>query len=239
MKIAIMQPYFLPYIGYWQLINTVDTFVIYDNIQYSKKGWYNKNNILLNNKKTIFTIPLKKDSDSLDVIERFLADNSKKQKTKILAQITMSYKNAPYFDDMYLLLENIFLNEEKNLFTYIYNSVLKICDYLDIDTNIIVSSSIDVDHSLRAQEKVIAINKALNSTEYINPIGGIELYKIDDFEKENIKLNFLESNVPKYKQFNDEFTPYLSIIDILMFNSRSEIKAMLNAFEIKKGDNNV
>jgi len=233
MKIAIMQPYFLPYIGYWQLINTVDTFVIYDNIQYSKKGWFNRNNILLNNKKTIFTIPLKKDSDSLNVVNRFLADDSQKQRLKILGQIKNSYKKAPYFDDTYLLIEDIFLNNETNLFNYTYNSILKICNYLDIDTNIVVSSKINIDHSLKSQEKVIAINKALSATQYINPIGGLELYKTDDFKKENIKLNFLESDVPRYKQFNDEFIPYLSIIDIMMFNSKDDIKEMLKSFTLK------
>jgi len=239
MKLGIMQPYFLPYLGYWQLINSVDTFVVYDNIQFSKKGWFNRNNILLNNKKTIFTIPLKKDSDSLDVIERYLADDSQKQRLKILGQIKNSYRKAPYFNDTYLLIEDIFLNNENNLFNYTYNSILKICDYLDINTNIVISSHIDIDHSLKSQDKVIAINKALKSTQYINPIGGTELYNTNDFEKENIKLNFLESDVPQYKQFNEEFIPYLSIIDILMFNSKDEIKGMLKQFTPKEGKYNV
>lgn len=79
MTIGIMQPYLFPYIGYWQLINIVDTFVIYDNIQFSKKGWFHRNNILLDGKKKLFSIPLKKDSDSLDVVERYISDGAEKR----------------------------------------------------------------------------------------------------------------------------------------------------------------
>jgi len=232
MKLAIMQPYFLPYIGYWQLINSVDTFVIYDNIQYSKNGWFNRNNILLNNKKTMFTIPLKKDSDSLDVVNRYLANNSKKQVQKTLAQIKSSYRKAPEFKHVFPLLENIFLNEEENLFKYIYASVLQICKYLEIDTKIIISSEIDIDHSLKSQEKVIAITKSLNAKKYINPIGGLKLYNTKDFNENNIELLFQESNVPEYKQNIDEYISYLSIIDIMMFNNKYEIKKMLKEYKV-------
>ena len=234
-----MQPYIFPYIGYWQLINAVDTFVVYDNIQYSKKGWFNRNNILLNNKKTIFTIPLKKDSDSLDVVDRVLADSSYKQILKILAQIKSSYRKTPYFNEVFPIIEDVLLNKEANLFKYLYYSILKICDYLEITTKIIISSDINIDHSLKSQYKVIALNKALESTQYINPIGGIELYNTDSFKKEKIELKFLESDIPQYQQFSGDFIPYLSIIDIMMFNSKSEIKEMLEKFTLIGGNHNV
>ncbi len=233
MTVAIMQPYLFPYIGYWQLINAVDTFVIYDNIQFSKKGWFHRNNILLNNKKTLFSIPLKKDSDYLNVKERFLSDESKKIINKILAQLKNEYSKAPFFDDVFPLIESIFLYESKNLFDYIYNSVIKICTYLDIYTKIIISSTININHSLKSQDKVIALNTALHATKYINPIGGTELYNFEEFQKENIELCFLESEVPEYKQFNNEFMPYLSIIDIMMFNNKDEIKEMLKKYKLK------
>lgn len=228
-----MQPYLFPYIGYWQLISTVDTFVIYDNIQFSKKGWFHRNNILVNGEKTLFTIPLKKDSDYLDVKDRYLAEDAKKQITKIVSQIEQSYKKAPYFSEIHPLIKDILLNNEKNLFKYIYNSVVKICNYLEIDTKIIISSTIDINHSLKSQDKVIALNKALNATKYINPIGGTELYEFEEFKKENIELTFLESNVPEYKQFENEFIPYLSIIDIMMFNSKNEVKRMLMEYKLE------
>lgn len=232
MTIGIMQPYLFPYIGYWQLINIVDTFVIYDNIQFSKKGWFHRNNILLDGKKTLFSIPLKKDSDSLDVVDRFISDDADKEINKIIRQIEIAYKKAPYFKDVFPMIKEIFQNKEINLFKYIYNSVLEICNYLEIDTKIIISSTIDIDHSLKSQDKVIALNKVLNATKYINPIGGIELYDFEKFQNENIELFFLNSNVPEYNQFGKEFIPYLSIIDIMMFNSREEIKKMLIEYKL-------
>jgi hypothetical protein len=231
MKLAIMQPYFLPYIGYWQLINAVDTFVIYDNIQFSRKGWFHRNNILLNRKKTLFSIPLKKDSDSLDVVERYISDSSEKEINKIIRQIENAYKKAPYFNDVFPMIREIFLNQEKNLFEYIYNSVKDICKYLDIETKIVVSSTIDIDHNLKAQDKVISLNKKLNASKYINPIGGVELYNFEEFKKEDIELYFLESEIPEYKQFKNDFIPYLSIVDIMMFNSKNNIVDMLNDYK--------
>lgn len=233
MTLAIMQPYLFPYIGYWQLINTVDTFVIYDNIQFSKKGWFHRNNILLNGKKTLFSIPLKKDSDSLDVVDRFISDDAYKEINKIIRQIEIAYKKAPYFVDVFPMIKEILENDERNLFKYIYSSVLKIRDYLEIDTKIIISSTIDIDHSLKSQDKVIALNKVLNATRYINPIGGTELYDFEKFQKENIELAFLNSNVPGYNQFEKEFVPYLSIIDVLMFNNIEEIKKMLIEYKLE------
>ena len=230
--IAIMQPYFMPYMGYWQLINAVDTFVLYDNIQFSKKSWFHRNYVLLNGQKNLFSIPLKKDMDNLNVVDRFLANESQTQIKKILAQIENNYKKAPYFNNVFFLIKNIFKYNEKNLFKYIYNSIIQICDYLDLETRIVISSSIDINHSLKAKEKVMAINKALNSTQYINSIGGLELYEKNVFQKENIKLKFLKSEIAKYKQFNNEFIPYLSIIDIMMFNSKDEIKKMLLKYNL-------
>lgn len=237
MTIGIMQPYLFPYIGYWQLINIVDTFVIYDNIQFSKKGWFHRNNILLDGKKKLFSIPLKKDSDSLDVVERYISDGAEKEINKIIRQVENAYKKAPYFVDVFPLIKEIFQNAERNLFKYIYNSVIQICEYLEINTNIVISSTINIDHSLKSQDKVIALNKALNATKYINPIGGIELYEYEIFQNENIELAFLNSNVLEYNQFEKGFIPYLSIIDIMMFNSREDIKKLLLEYKLEGNEN--
>ena len=88
MKLAIMQPYFFPYIGYFQLIKSVDEFVIYDNIQYTKKGWINRNRILVNGTDYLISLPLKKDSDYLNVVDRQLAESWEKDRTKLLTLIT-------------------------------------------------------------------------------------------------------------------------------------------------------
>jgi hypothetical protein len=230
MTIAIMQPYFFPYIGYWQLIQAVDTFVVYDNIQFTKKGWFHRNNILLNGKKSLFTIPIKNDHYSLDVRDRMLSDDSAKRIERIIVQIENRYMQAPYFNEVFPLIKDIFNFNEKNLFDYIYNSIQRVVGYLEIDTKIILSSTLDIDHQLKSVEKVIAINKILHADRYINAIGGQELYNKDSFFVEGITLNFLNTEIVEYKQFNNEFVPYLSIIDIMMFNSKDEIKEMLSRY---------
>ena len=232
MKLAIMQPYFLPYIGYWQLLSMVDMFVVYDNIQYTKKGWINRNNILLNNKSFLFSLPLKKDKDFLNVNERYLSVDSSVNTAKVLRQIENSYKKAPFFHNAFPLVESIFENENKNLFDYIYESMLSICHYLDIQTDIVISSSIDIDHSLKGQEKVISISKELGADIYINPNGGMDLYKREVFKQKGIDLNFIIPDLKEYQQYNENFIPNLSILDVIMFNSVDEVKNKLTEYNI-------
>ena len=232
MTIAIMQPYLFPFIGYWQLIQAVDTFVVYDNIQFTKKGWFRHNNILLNGKKTLFSIPLKKDSDYLDVVDRMLSEDSDRQIKKIIARIEGSYRHAPYFNDAFPLIKDILGSTEKNLFYYIYNSIQVINEYLGIKTKIILSSTLETDEQLKADERVIAINKILHTDHYINAIGGLRFYEKDKFLAEGISLNFLNPEIVEYKQFDNEFVSYLSIIDIMMFNSKYQIKEMLGKYTL-------
>ena len=233
MKLAIMQPYFLAYIGYYQLIHAVDKFVIYDNIEYTKKGWFNKNRILFGGKDKLFTIPLKSDSDYLHVKERFVADTYNKEKHKIIQWIKISYKKAPFYKENIEFIESLFNQESINLFEFIYFSVGKVCSLLSIDTEIIKSSKIEIDHSLKSEDKVLAISKFLNADIYINAIGGKELYSKEKFKQKNISLNFIKTRKNEYKQFSYEFTPRLSIIDVLMFNGVAETKNMLNEFDLE------
>lgn len=227
MKIGIMQPYIFPYIGYFQLIHAVDKFVIYDNIQFTKKGWINRNRLLLNGKDEYFTLPLKNDSDFLNVNERELSKDWLKEKTKVLNKIKENYKKAPYFNEVYNLVETCFNFEHLTLFDFILNALKNTLNYLSIKTEIVVSSTLKINHSLKAEEKVIAICKELNAETYINPIGGLELYSKEHFLNEGIKLNFIKANNCVYKQFDNAFIPFLSIIDIMMFNSKEETKRMI------------
>lgn len=227
-----MQPYFFPYIGYFQLMNAVDKFVVYDNIQYTKNGWINRNRILQNDKDILFTIPLKKDSDLLNVNQRILADNSTEIREKILRQIKHNYQKARYFDSIYPFVEKCFLSKETNLFNYIFFSITQVAQLFDIKTEIIISSTIDINHDLKGREKVLGICNKMNCDNYINAVGGVDLYNKDVFSKNNFRLNFLKTNKIKYQQYNSEFIPNLSIIDVLMFNSVNEIKSMINSFTL-------
>ncbi|MBA3706424.1 MAG: WbqC family protein [Bacteroidetes bacterium] len=230
MKIAIMQPYFFPYIGYFQLINSVDKFVVYDDIEYTKKGWINRNRFLMNGCDFLFSIPLKKDSDLLNVNKRFLADNYPDHKKKVLGQISSSYAKSPQFKTIFPIIEECLNFENYNLFFFIHNSLNKICNYLDIKTEFIISSTLAINPDLKGENKVLEINKKLNSNIYINAIGGQELYSREKFLNNNIELKFIKTNPIIYTQFNNEFIPFLSIIDVMMFNSKEEIKKHLDSY---------
>ena len=223
MKIAIMQPYFMPYIGYFQLINAVDVFVLYDNIEYTKKGWINRNRILVNGKAEYISLPLKSDSNYLNVSSRYLSETWSKDKIKLLNKIKESYRKAPFYDSLMPLIEEILNFSNQNLFDFLRNSIQLICDFLGISTPIVKSSSLQYDNNLRSQDKVLAICKSLNASVYINPIGGIELYNKKDFSKNSIELSFLKTENIDYMQYNSEFVSFLSIIDVMMFNSIKNI----------------
>ncbi len=225
MKVAIMQPYFFPYIGYFQLIAAVDLFVVYDNIQYTKKGWINRNRILLNDHDITFSLPLKKDSDSLNVNERILATGFKAE--KLLAQISGAYRKAPYFTQTMLLLEPILFHKAINLFDFLHNSLIKTAAHLEISTPIKISSEIPINHALKSQDKVLAICKAVGADSYINTIGGQELYSKPIFLQEEIILQFMQTLPFNYEQFGQHFVPWLSIIDVLMFNPVPAVKSAI------------
>jgi hypothetical protein len=217
-----MQPYFLPYIGYFQLIGAVDVFVVYDNIKYTKKGWINRNRFLQNGADAMFSLPLKKDSDFLDVVERELAEDFSRD--KFLNQLKGAYGRAPHFAETYPLLEQIVRYEDRNLFRFIHHSIVCICQHLDIRTEIRVSSDIAVDHELKSQDKVIALCQALGADTYINAIGGLGLYENKAFNACAIELKFIKSKPFEYAQFGKDFVPWLSIADVLMFNSLDAVR---------------
>lgn len=229
MKLAVMQPYLFPYIGYFQLMNAVDEFVIYDNIEFTKKGWINRNRILVNGKDEYLTIPLKKDSDYLDVKDRYLAEIWQIERKKMLNRIMESYRKSLHFNNVYPIVEKCLLFEETNLFEFVLNSINIIKEYLGICTPLIISSTISINHQLKSEKKVIEICKTRKADIYINPIGGTELYNINDFKKEGIDMYFLKSDEIRYKQFNNDFVPFLSIIDVMMFNSKEEIRKLLES----------
>lgn len=222
MKVAIMQPYFFPYIGYFQLIRTVDLFIVYDNIKFTKKGWINRNRMLQNGKDSLFSLPLKNDSDSRDVCDRMLIVDFNRD--KLLNQIRSAYLNAPYFVQTFALIEQVVRNEEQNLFRFIHRSIIKTCQHLGLTTEIRVSSDIAIDHDLKNQDKVLAICEAIGAKTYVNAIGGTELYSKGEFLARGVELKFVKSRPFEYPQFGSEFVPWLSIIDVMMFNPLEAIR---------------
>lgn len=233
MKLAIMQPYFFPYIGYFQLIHAVEKFIVYDNIKFSKRGWFHRNRILVNKLEKMISLSLRKDSDYLDVRERYLADNKGEQLARVLRIIKQSYAKAPFFYEVYPLIEEVLTFSENNLFSFVYNSIIKVKNYLDIDTEMIISSTIPINHrELKGQAKVIELVRHFNSEEYINAIGGRSLYSAEEFGKNGIMIKFINSDPIVYQQFSNEFVPGLSIIDVMMFNSPLVIRGFLDMYKL-------
>lgn len=230
MKLGIMQPYFFPYLGYWQLINAVDTYVVYDDVAFIKGGWINRNNILINGNSNLITLPLEKASSFKKINEIFISKNMQ-QHEKIIKTIKMAYKKAPFFAEVMPIIEGLLLNS-KTITELNYNSILKINKYLGVNTKILLSSSLEKNNELKAQDKVLHICKLFNTDMYINAIGGQELYEKEIFKENGIDLKFLKIGSIEYKQFKNNFVSNLSIIDVMMFNSPEKIKEMLDDYEL-------
>lgn len=231
MKLGIMQPYFFPYIGYWQLINATDKYVIYDDVNFIKGGWINRNRILMNGQGKMINLQMHGASSNKLINEIEVSGDAKHNK-KLLKTIESCYKKAPYFSKALPVIENIIAQEEKNMARFLEYSIRQICKYLLIDTDLYVSSSINKNNDLKSQDKIIEICNILGADEYFNAIGGQELYSYEDFAYHGIKLKFLKTGKVEYQQFNKQFVPNLSIIDVMMFNSPVDIKEMLEHYEL-------
>lgn len=232
MKLAIMQPYFLPYIGYFQLLNAVDEFVVYDNIEFTKRGWIQRNRILMNGSDSMFSLPLKKASDYLEVRDRQLSDSFGQERIRIMRRIESAYRRSPYFTSVMPVIERCFNYESANLFEFIYNSLLVVCEYLGITTRITISSGLASNHSLKGQDRVVSICQELSADYYINAIGGRGLYRKEAFAEKGIQLSFIKSEPIVYPQFDNEFAPSLSIVDVMMFNVVTTIGEYLERYEL-------
>ncbi len=213
-----MQPYFLPYIGYFQLMKATDSFVYYDDVNYIKQGWINRNNMRVNGLDHLFTLELKGASSFKKINEIEVGRN----RGKLLKMFLQSYAKAPYFKDVEPLLYEIFDSNEANLFYYIGDTHQVIFDYLNFISNISISSGIMKNNDLKGQDKVIDICKRLQATTYVNAIGGQKLYSRDDFRANGIELKFLKSGE----------IPRGSIIDVLMYYSIDQVNDMLNDYEL-------
>lgn len=218
MKIAVMQPYLLPYLGYWQLMNEVDIFVVYNNIEYTKRGWINRNKL----ESGYITLPLAKSADNSLVCERNLSSEWPKHRDKLIRRFR-EYKGFENFTSFYPVIEQILMCRHTNLFDFIFNSIFLIKTYLQVDTKLVISSHLDIDHSLRKHHKVNAICQALGATTYVNPIGGISLY---DQSMIDCELQFLQMNYFQHEKIPDI---YLSIADLLM--RVSEFQPLLKEWE--------
>jgi hypothetical protein len=228
MKLGIMQPYIFPYIGYFQLINAVDRYVIYDDVNYIHGGWINRNNILVNNQQHMFTIKLDHCTQNKHINELTIADDFE----SLSKTIFLAYKRAPFFESTFQLFKEIVSFPERNLASFVSNSIIRVSKYLGIGTEFIMSSKIRKDNALKNDQKIMHICDLMSADTYVNAIGGQLLYNKQDFERRHIRLQFLKSHCTEYKQFRNIFIPCLSILDVMMFNSPDEIQLLLKLCEL-------
>jgi WbqC-like protein family len=231
MTLAIMQPYFLPYIGYMQLMSAVDTFILYDDVAFINRGWINRNRLLINGQEYLFTVPLKDASQNKRINEVMLADDPK-WRSKLLKTIEQGYRKAPYYGTVMPITEKIVNFATDSIADLVHNSLIELNQYLGLTTRLVASSSVYANTQLKAQERILDICQQENATRYINPIGGIELYDKPSFAQAGIELNFIKAKRVDYPQFKNDFIPWLSVLDALMFCDVPTVRTMLGEYEL-------
>lgn len=233
MKLAIMQPYLFPYIGYFQLINSVDKFIFYNDVNYIKQGWINRNQILMNSNPSMFTVPLKNASSNNLIKDVFISEqNYTRWKDKFYKSLMSSYSKAPNYEEILVVIKSVLdKSSTLSISELAINSIEAILNYLKINKDLSSSQQFD-NAELRASKRVLDICKKIGATTYINAIGGLNLYSKEEFQKEGINLFFLKTNDITYPQFNHIFVPNLSIIDILMFNSIEETHKLIKEYTL-------
>lgn len=230
-KLAIMQPYFLPHLGYFQLIAAVDKLVIYDDVNFITRGWINRNRILLNGAPYMFTVPLQAASQNRLICELELAQD-RNWRDKTLRTIGLHYKKAPNYLVVMLMLERIFQYPTTRLDAFILHGLEEVIRYIGLGTTIQTTSQKYSNRHLRGQARILDICQAERAQVYVNTLGGRDLYDSEIFESNGIQLKFLNSKPIVYDQKQGCFFGSLSIIDVLMFNNLQAIQKMLGEFEL-------
>ena len=232
MKLGIMQPYFFPYIGYWQLMNAVDRYVIYDDVAFIKNGWINRNRILINGAPAYFNLPTA-GAGSFVPINEVRLSGEKKLFDKLLKTLDNAYRKAPFFAETMPLVEAVMTSGGEYMAELLEFQIRAVAKHLGMKTEILVSSrDVAKNSELRAQDKVLDICRNLGATEYYNAIGGRELYDKAAFAGRGVALSFLSTADIVYKQYKNDFVPNLSIIDVLMFNGAETTGKLLNEYEL-------
>lgn len=227
MKLAIMQPYFFPYIGYFQLVNAVDKFVFYDDVNYIKSGWINRNRLFLSGAVRYITVPLVAAS-SFEKINRTRVRGENDWSEQMLSVIHQSYAKAPHYRAVANLIEEVLNSQNEYISELAKNSIIAVANYLEIENDFFGSSTVYENQELRSVDRVLDICKKEKATEYWNLPGGKDLYSPETFKNEGVELRIINVEITPYQQIASDFQSGLSIIDVLMFNNRESIKKVLS-----------
>lgn len=228
MKLAVMQPYLFPYIGYFQLIYAADLFLIYDDVSFIKQGYINRNSVLSPNGVTRFTVPVPNASSNRLISElAFSIDVS-----KVLKTIEQSYSKAAHFDVVFPIIRETLENEDRSIAEVCQQSYQSIFSYLSVEKQFKKTSELEYDRNLSARDRLIALCHKFGVNCYINASGGRSLYSERDFEERGVELKFIDSLPMEYQQGNHKFVPNLSVIDVLMHCSPEEAVTLLKRYEL-------
>jgi len=229
MRIAAMQPYLFPYLGYYQLIQAVDKFILLDDVNFIKRGWVNRNRILVNGKDHLFSLPLQRASQFRKISDMKLADYSG-WRNRFLKTLTHAYRKASQYEPVMEMLHQALPQTAGGLNQLLHKSLAVVCEYLGIQTRMESLTAKPRAKELKGAERVLSICRELEAREYVNlPGAGRELYKAEMFGASGVCLRFLKPEAMTYPQFNNHFIPMLSIVDAIMFNEKTQIQSMLDA----------
>jgi hypothetical protein len=231
MDVAIMQPYFFPYIGYFQLMKSVQRFVFYDDAQFMKGGWVNRNRILYEGQPRWWTYPVVHDDYRLPISGRRYR-RSHENDQSLLGKLDGAYRNAPHHADIRGLVQDSLPADEDVVSSLNQHQLTVLSRRLGITCEFHRSSDLAVDDALTAEQRVIAICRQLGATRYINSAGGMSLYQRASFEAAGIELAFLQPRPRPYAQLGQAYVPSLSIVDVLMFNPVDAARAMLDDHDL-------
>ncbi|MCB9495454.1 MAG: WbqC family protein [Fibrobacteria bacterium] len=232
MTLAAMQPYVLPYIGYFQLIQEAGTFVILDDVAFIKKGWIHRNRILLGGSAHLFTLPLQDASQNRSIKDTFLVADDL-WKLKLVKTIRSAYAKALHFREGMAILEEILETRETNLSRFAVRSLETVARELGITTTLrLASEEFPNLRDARGQDRILDLCMASKATRYVNAIGGMELYHPEAFREKDVELRFLRTKIEPYFQLGREFVPYLSILDLLMFLGAEQTREHLRFFDL-------
>jgi len=221
MKIAIMQPYVFPYLGYFQLYNSVDLFISLEDVNYIRGGWINRNKIMVEGSPTYITFPIRDVSQNRTITQQYIYWDGIWNK-KLLKKIRYAYGKEKHFDDIYPHIEILFSRHgPDSVSSFAMTCLTYIGDQLGITTK--TRWSLGYSKENKGQERLIDICKSEKADMYINAIGGKELYNPDDFYLEGIELRFIK----RADNEND-----LSIIDILMRRGWEETSELVKQYEL-------
>jgi len=227
MRLAIMQPYLFPYLGYFQLAASVDRFVVYDDVTFIKNGWINRNRILLAGAPHYLTVPLAGASSSRR-IDEVRTQPRERWLGKLLEQLRHAYGRAPQYAPVSRLVEQVLSDSTDSIARLSAKSVIDTCAYLGLETTFVTTSTGYGNEALRSEARVIDICAREHASTYVNLPGGRTLYDAGTFAAASIDLEFVDTALPVYPQFGAPFVPGLSIIDVLMFNHVESVHAMLS-----------